>query len=302
MSEEITYEEKFAQALGQDQDPLLNEDSQDAEDGVEEELQEEVDESPEYDPELAEGEEEEGELDESDADDQEDVEGPSPAMVAVARLQGVPDELLSLAKSDEDVNKLLAYAKTPAQEKDEQPPEDTPEEEELSAATILGEDYDESDPAHKALDKVIGVLNEERKTTRLLLAHASHQLQQQQRDEALQFQRPFDEALDEVSSPIFGDTSKGLTQSQIEARKSAFNGYLSLVEGEPLDRRKEIAQTAARAKFSSAFKDSPQSDRKKALVKQSRRRRGAGVSKAPPAKRSAEEEFAKRLRAIGATQ
>ena len=301
MEKESTDLEKFASALQteepvveddqtQEYDPLLNEQEDDDEEG---ELSEEVD-------------EDDADVEDVDTDTEDpeeegtDSEGPSDAMLAVARLRSVPEELLSLARSDADVSKLLDHFQPAAEGQQEQPqPEESHDEDSMAVSDFLSEeDFDESDPAHKALSKIVDALNEERKTNRLLLQHASHQMRQQQEAEARQIQQPFDEALDGMESPLFGSANKGLTQSQIEARRKAFNGYLSLVEGEPPERRKELAEAAVRAKFSTMFKQKPDMKRKKALAKQSRKRLGASKGRAEPTKLTPEEEFAKRLMAL----
>jgi hypothetical protein len=269
----------------QEYDPLQNEGP---EDDDEEQLQEEVD---------------EGEDDESEepAEEESSAEGPSDAMLAVARLQGVPEALLSIARSDDDVSKLLEFAKQPAAKEEEQPQQEQPPEEgDLDVSDFFGEeDLDDTDPAHKALKKVVEVLNEERKTSRLLLQHASHQMQMQQQQESRQFQQPFDDALDSMESPVFGSTAKGLSDSQIKARKQAFSGYLSLAEGEPAERRKELAEAAVRAKFANVFQGKPDVSKKKALAKQSRKRLGGSKAKSKPSELSPQEEFEKRLLALG---
>lgn len=291
MAEELSPEEAFANALQakedeqpeqveQEYDPLLNEQDDD-EDG--DEVYEEVDE------------------DESEEADGEEpaVEGPSDEMRAVAKLAGVPEQFLGMAKTNADVQMLISHFSQKPEEQKPQAQQEAPVEEDLELSVedfLPSDDFDESDPAHKAVKSLVDVLNEERKTTRLLLGFASQQMNQQQQEQARAFQSPFDEALDEIGA--FGDSKSGLSDSEVQMRKAAFQAYISLAEGEPPERRKELAQAAARVKFSHLLPKEEAVDKKKALMKQSRRRRGAGVTNAPPAKLSAVDEFEKRLLAL----
>ena len=245
----------------------------------------------------------EEEVDETDEPEQSS--GPSAEMLAVAKLAGVPEEFLGMAKDNGQLQTLITHFTTQQQK----PVEATPEPEatadqadELTVGAFLPEEeFDETDPTHKALAKVVEALNKERKTTRLLVAHASAQLQQQQQAEAQSFQAPYDEALDEFSNDVFGNSAKGLTPTQAKIRESAFNAYLTLVEGEPSERRKELAAAAVKAKFSKIFGDNIDPDvKREALVKQSKKRRGSGGAKASPGHADPEKEFEQVLIAMAA--
>lgn len=234
-----------------------------------------------------------------------DDKGPSAEFIALAKLAGVPQELIEVAKDNTSVEKLVEFFGK--QQQVEQPKEEVAEESEkddLSIQDYLTEEYDESDPVHRQLRHVIDVVNkqrqEERKALQLLLAHAQHQLQERQQTEAASFQRPYDEALDELDSPAFGNSSRGLTDSQIKLRAAAFKGYISLVDGEPEDRRRDLAKAAIKAKYSSLFPERQADKAVEQRVKQAKRKLGGSTGKGISEALSPEERFARALAEISA--
>lgn len=256
-------------------DPLLNEEMQDDE--------------QEYEaPEVDEAEDEAGE----DEAEQESVEespkaGPSTEMLAVARLAGVPQSFLDVASSNEQLQTYIEHFSALSRDRKEEPQEEEVQEESaLSVSDFIPEDaYDSDDPAHQAVSKLVDVLEKERaetkKTIGLLLQHANAQIQAQQQSEVAQFQKPFDAALDEIGGDALGDSGKGLTSSQIEVRKRAFDTYKSLAENAPPERLGELARLALQAQFPDFVKQ-PTPVKKKALAKQSAKRRGAGDGRGAP--------------------
>lgn len=236
-----------------------------------------------------------------------DEKGPSAEMLAVGRLAGVPEDLLAIANSNEAVEKLLRHFSTqaePEQPEDSKQPE--ADADELAVQDLLGEDeYDPNDPVHKQLKHVIDVVNkqraEERKTLQLLLAHAQHQLQERQQADAASFQRPYDDALDELDSPAFGNTSKGpLTDSQIKMRAAAFKGYISLTDGEPEDRRRDLAKAAVKAKYASLFPERQADKAVEQRVKQAKKKLGGSTGRGVSEALSPEERFARALADLSA--
>lgn len=251
---------------------------------------------------------------EVEADDEPEVPEAEPSdepsasaeMLAVARLAGVPEELLTVAKDNTSVERLIDFfskQQQPEESKEEAPSE--PETDELAVQDLLGEDeYDPTDPVHKQIKHMVGVINkqraEERKTLQLLLAHAQHQLQEKQQVEAASFQQPYDEALDELDNPAFGNSSKGLTDSQIKMRAAAFKGYISLVDGEPAERRRDLAKAAIKAKYANLFPERVADKAVEQRVKQAKKKLGGSTGKSVAEALSPEERFARALAELSA--
>lgn len=210
--------------------------------------------APEPDDEAPEAEEQDIPLEDQPASS----DGPTAEMLAVAKVAGVPDELLSGAKDNAAVTRLIDWFGAGQAAEDQPPPaREEPEADELSIKDLLGDNYDADDPAHKQLKHVVETVNkqreQDRRAIRLLLDHASAQLRERQQSEAMSFQKPYDEALDELGVGTFGDSRKGLTREQAKLRETAFHAYANLIAGEPPDRHKELAQSVIKAKFSHLF-------------------------------------------------
>jgi hypothetical protein len=274
---EATAEDMFAAAMeaAEESQPVTTPD--------EEEVAEEADEVPEAEP--------------------SDEPSASAEMLAVARLAGVPEELLVVARDNTAVSTLIDFfSKQPQPQESKEEQREVGDADDLSLKDFLADEYDDGDPVHKQLRHVIDVVNkqrqEERKTLQLLLAHANQQLQERQQTEAMAFQKPFDNGLDELDNPAFGNSEKGLTDAQIRMRSAAFKAYLSLVDGEPEDRRAEIAQAAVKAKYAKLFPERKAPAAVDKRVKQAMKRLGGSPGGSAMETLSAEEQFAQALKSL----
>jgi len=249
--------------------------------------------------------EEDVEQDEVPEAESSDDKGPSAEFLAIGRLAGVPEELLAGARDNDAVGKLVEFfgeRQQPQEQVKEQEQGEASDTDDLSLQDLLGDEYDDADPVHKQLRHLVSVVNkqrqEERKTLQLLLAHANQQLQERQQNEAAAFQRPYDEALDELDNPAFGSTSRGLTPSQVKMRSTAFKAYLAIAEGEPEDRRADIAKASVKAKFSNLFQESKAPQAVDKRVKQAKKRLGGSPGGSAMETLTAEEQFARALQGL----
>ena len=250
--------------------------------------------------ELAADPEEQAEIPAEDDESPADESGPTAEMIAVAKLSGVPEALARSAKDNAGLQQLIDYVSSIAA--NESPPaQETPVDAEVDLKFEIGEDdFDESDPVHRQLRSTVDVLNkklaETKRTLSLLVQHANAQLQERQNQEAMTIQQPFDEALDELNAAAFGTTNKGLTDAQVQMRSQAFRAYMTLVEGEPPERRKQLAQAAVRAKFEKLMPKQPIAPQvAKAMQRQARQRMGTSAGKQSPEKLDHLDAFAKAL-------
>lgn len=225
--------------------------------------------------------------------------GPTAEMIAVAKLYGVPETVARAAKDNAALQQIMEYVSSIAASPAPEPPQADAEEPELRFE-IGEDDYDETDPVHRQLRSTVEILNKKlaeiKKTEALLVQHANAQLQERQDREAMTIQQPFDEGLDELNSGAFGNTAKGLTDAQVKLRSQAFNVYRTFIEGEPADRRKQMAQAVVRAKFDKMVPKQPVAPQAvKAAQRQARQRMGVNSSKQDVEKLSAYDAFLKRL-------
>lgn len=257
-------------------------------------------------PEEQEEQEEQAEIPAEDDKSSADGGGPTAEMIAVAKLYGVPEALAKSAKDNAGLEQLIDYVSSIAATQSS-PVEESPVNEESDLKFEIGEDdFDESDPVHRQLRSTVDVLNkklaETKRTLSLLVQHANAQLQERQNHEAMTIQQPFDEALDEMNAAAFGTTGKGLTDAQVKMRSQAFRAYMTLVEGEPPERRKQLAQAAVRAKFDKLVPKQPIAPQvAKAMQKQARQRMGTTAGKQSPEKLDHLDAFAKALASMERT-
>lgn len=213
-------------------------------------------------------------------------DGPSAEMIAVGKLAGVPAELLNGAKDNAAVSAMIDWVKGLQQQ--QAAPQDEEEQAEQNSALVedlLGEQYDEDDPTHRQLKHLIERANEvltaDRRAIDLLLRHANAQIQREEKSQAARFQEPYDLAIDELDSPVLGNSFKGLTPEQIKLRSKVFQTYADLIEDEPAERHKEIAQNLITTKYSKLL---GQTSREQKREQQSLKRIGGRSTAARPDK------------------
>jgi hypothetical protein len=202
---------------------------------------EETEDEPESDEQTNPGAQAEGEATEQ-VETPPAAEGPSAAMLRLARQSGIRDAVIQLAKSDADLDALITDAEANRAKDPEEVPELTAEQAEEARKkydlpfSLAGEEYAD-DPYAKAIKEVVDKANENQRMRDDYLATAlrevrelKEQIQNEKQHELVSsFQAPFDEVLDSCGSKEFGNTKEGrLSAAQIAAREPIWDRYFKL--------------------------------------------------------------------------
>ncbi len=241
------------------------------------------------------------------AEAEPEPEGPSAVLRTLARQAGLRPSLVALAKDDAQLQAMIDEAMEAKDSAEPEKPEEKPQVQEPEPdffASEFGEDeFDETDPAHRVIKGLVTKLNEydKRQAQRdaLFAQFAKQQLeredarkQAEDRQIAEKLYKPLDAALDDYGHEVFGDSKKGLSKSQIEARREVAVRYVALgIKPDDSDTNKDhIADLAIRA-FSKEIAES-RDKKQKQLQRQSRERTGGGGKIDPaPGQRSREESL-----------
>lgn len=187
------------------------------------------------------------------ATSEEQADGPSPVMQAIARSMDVPDELLSQAKDDSEVQQYINLVQTFQSKKSEDPkpaeevatqvgePVDTTEAEALFELTLPDEDFGPDDPIRQQFTGLVETLNkraaEDRRVLSALMGFANDSMMQQKTAQETEFansvQKPFDTTLDAYKNDLLGDSTKQLSTAQIKVREKVFGPYKTMLETLP---------------------------------------------------------------------
>lgn len=227
------------------------------------------------------------------------AEGPSATLKTVARQAKVPAELVAIARDDQQLQAIIdahldAQEAGEGAEKDEPEPENQEPEKDFFEFPIAEDEFDDTDPVHKAFKTHVERSNELVKDLHgklgLFARFANEQIKrEQEREQAQQqelsqkFYGPLDSALDDFGSDVFGKTGS-LTKSQLEVRKAVAEKYAGLATLDAdEDEKLRLAELAIRA-----YSRDLAERRDKAVQsekKQPRMRTGGGGNVRPSAKK-----------------
>lgn len=193
------------------------------------------------------------------------AEGPSAFLKSQARLAGLRDSLVAIARDDAQLQQMIDDAldakDAGEQEPEKQEPEPEPEPDSDFFEDLFSEDeFDPSDPSHKAIKGLLGKLNEfdkrQKQRDALFARFANEQIEREKAREQAEIATqakalydPFDAVLDEYGVEAFGNKEKGLTKAQQAVRKELAEYYVGLKARPdlPEETKRHLAETAIRA-------------------------------------------------------
>ena len=226
-------------------------------------------ESAEAEPEFQSEEEVEEVLEEPESPKEpEKPAGPSLAMKAFAKREGLPEEVIAIAASDEHLNALVEFAA--AKKEQEKEPKQEPTEEEVAFQLDLPEDeFPADDSIRKALDGMNKhYVEQNQKVMDYISQMADWMVKQDQQQKAgienqyAQVQHTFDSHLDSLGIDALGQ-QQSLNSVGMKARNMVYDYYLELREASPEASHTELIDRAVsefgfsnkQAKHDAAIKD-----------------------------------------------
>lgn len=191
----------------------------------------------------------------------------SPEWISEAVRLNVPREVLKFAKTNDDVQQMIVEFG------------DQPEPEAAPAAEfpIAADDFDATDPAHKALKAVWEQNQQLQGVISKLTQSTTGLITERQQAAILAKEAEYDAGLDALNIPELGARGS-------EARKQAWAAYEFFLEREPGTSKAELAKRAAFATHPNLIAKQATNAQLEAIKGQQQRTLGAGSSK-PPAQK-----------------
>lgn len=191
----------------------------------------------------------------------------SPEWISEAVRLNVPREVLKFAKTNDDVQQMIVEFG------------DQPEPEAAPAAEfpIAADDFDATDPAHKALKAVWEQNQQLQGVISKLTQSTTGLITERQQAAILAKEAEYDAGLDALDIPELGARGS-------EARKQAWAAYEFFLEREPGTSKAELAKRAAFATHPNLIAKQATDAQLEAIKGQQQRTLGAGSSK-PPAQK-----------------
>lgn len=234
------------------------------------------------------------------------VEGPSIAMKMLAGQSGVPEKLLALAKSDDDV-KLLIDQFRPASQEEKQPEEDKEPLLPLLDLELSEDDFPEGDPVRKVLERIQDhTAKRDTKILELLnglagyLSETRGMVDQTTNQNLAALVGRFDAFVDGLGIDVLGNRSQQeLNPAAQHLRQLVWDRYWELAGDKPPANPEALyRQAVEQIGFTTK-----ETTRQQALEQSSKQRLGGGPARAIPDKgQTAEAKFDSLLSSLGVKQ
>lgn len=210
-------------------------------------------------------------------------EGPSFLMKQEAVRAGIPNALIEFCRDDRQLEQMIAMA-APVEEQSVESDEDSP------YKFLLPEDeFGADDPVAKQIRAIVDAANADRKAMKQTIQRL--ELEQGRREQAeiaqqyAQLYGPFDEFLDELNDPRFGD-HKNLTAAQQRERYAVAIKYqgLGATPETPVELKRRMAESALSVHAPDVIEK--RNKQKQPPVDQRRQVLGGGAKRTPQSKPS----------------
>jgi len=212
------------------------------------------------------------------------VEGPSIAMKAMAKREGVPDDIIAIADSDEHLDTFIKhYTQLRAEEQAKQA---EAEKEKPFTLSLPEDDFDNDDPVRKQFSEVVNHFEGKLASVYNYLGQLAdiaikteEAVKSATEEKVFDEQGAFDDFIDELESPVLGNRrGDAIPSAGQKMRQAIYWQYKELEAEHPrTSKAKLMAQAAEEFGFTSK-----QAQRQNAIVESNSRRLGGGSSKPLP--------------------